>query len=279
MLKLGEDNILKVDRETSVGLFLSDGEGNDVLLPNKYVYDDTKVGDEITVFVYLDSKERVVATTLNPTIRINEFAYMQAKQNTQFGTFMEWGLEKELLVPFREQGSEMEVGKWYVIFLYLDEETNRLVGSSRINRFFELENIELEEGDKVDALITGKTDLGWNVIINNLYRGLIYHNEVFKTIRPGDECKAFIKNIREDGKIDVSLQKTGYENIEPLSVGIIDKLISQEGFLPLNDKSSPQEISLTFGMSKKAFKKALGSLYKQKIIKIEEDGIYLNDDD
>lgn len=279
MLKLGEHNILKVDRETSVGLFLTDEEGNDVLLPNKYVYDDTKIGDEITVFVYLDSKERVVSTTLEPTIRLNEFAYMQAKQNTQFGTFMEWGLEKELLVPFREQGSEMEVGKWYVIFLYLDDETNRLVGSSRINRFFELENIELEEGDKVDALITGKTDLGWNVIINNLYRGLIYHNEVFKTIRPGDECKAFIKNIREDGKIDVSLQKTGYENIEPLSVGIIDKLISQNGFLPLNDKSLPQEISLTFGMSKKAFKKAIGSLYKQKIIKIEEDGIYLNEDD
>ncbi len=278
MLKLGEDNILTVDRETTVGMFLTDGEGNDVLLPNKYVDDDIKIGDELTVFVYLDSNERVIATNIEPYIKLNRFAYLEAKQNTEFGMFMDWGLEKDLLVPFREQASDMEKGKWYVVFLYLDSETNRLVGSTRTSRHIETENIELEEGQKVEILITGKTDLGWNVIIDNLYRGLIYHNEIFREIFPGDITNAFVKKVREDGKIDISLQKIGYDGIEPLSVKIINELIKNSGFLPLTDKSSPQEILLTFEMSKKTFKKAIGSLYKQKIIKIEKDGIYLNEE-
>ncbi len=278
MLRLGEDNILTVDRETTVGMFLTDGEGNDVLLPNKYVDDDIKIGDEITVFVYLDSNERIIATNIEPYLKLNQFAYLEAKQNTEFGMFMDWGLEKDLLVPFREQGSDMEKGKWYVVYLYLDSETNRLVGSTRTSRHIETENIELEEGQKVEILITGKTDLGWNVIINNLYRGLIYHNEIFKEIFPGDITNAYVKKVREDGKIDISLQKVGYDGIEPLSVKIINQLIKHSGFLPLTDKSSPQEILLTFEMSKKTFKKAIGSLYKQKIIKIEEDGIYLNEE-
>jgi len=278
VLRLGEDNILTVDRETTVGMFLTDGEGNDVLLPNKYVDDDIKIGDEITVFVYLDSNERIIATNIEPYLKLNQFAYLEAKQNTEFGMFMDWGLEKDLLVPFREQGSDMEKGKWYVVYLYLDSETNRLVGSTRTSRHIETENIELEEGQKVEILITGKTDLGWNVIINNLYRGLIYHNEIFKEIFPGDITNAYVKKVREDGKIDISLQKVGYDGIEPLSVKIINQLIKHSGFLPLTDKSSPQEILLTFEMSKKTFKKAIGSLYKQKIIKIEEDGIYLNEE-
>ncbi len=278
MLKLGEDNILTVDRETTVGMFLTDGEGNDVLLPNKYVDDDLKIGDEITVFVYLDSNERIIATNIEPYIKLNQFAYLEAKQNTDFGMFMEWGLEKDLLVPFREQGNDMEKGKWYVVYLYLDPETNRLVGSTRTSRHIESENIELEEGQKVEILITGKTDLGWNVIIENLYRGLIYHNEIFKDIFPGDITNAYVKKVREDGKIDISLQKVGYNGIEPLSVKVINELIKNSGFLPLTDKSSPQEILLTFEMSKKTFKKAIGSLYKQKIIKIEKDGIYLNEE-
>ena len=278
MLKLGEDNILKVDRETSVGMFLTDGEGNDVLLPNKYVFEDTKVGDEMTVFVYLDSGERIVATTLEPKIKLHQFAYLKAKENTEYGTFMNWGLEKDLFIPFREQNNELNSGKLYVVYLYLDEQTNRLVGSTRIDKHLEQENIELGEGDEVDIFFTGQGDLGWNVIINDKYKGLVYFNEVFQEIKPGDYSVGFVKNIREDNKIDVSLRKYGYSGIEPFAVEILDELTANSGFIPLNDKSSPDEIKIRFEMSKKAFKKAIGSLYKKKIIRIEEDGIYLNEE-
>ena len=278
MLKLGEDNVLTVDRETSVGMFLTDGEGNDVLLPNKYVFDDTKIGDEISVFVYLDSNERIVATTLEPKIKLHQFAYLKAKENTEHGTFMNWGLEKDLFVPFREQNNELNSGKLYVVYMYLDEQTNRLVGSTRIDRHLEQENIELEEGDEVDAFFTGQGDLGWNVIINDKYKGLVYFNEVFQDITPGDYSTAFVKKIREDNKIDLSLRKYGYSGIEPFAVEILDELTANSGYIPLNDKSSPDEILVRFEMSKKAFKKAIGSLYKKKIISIKEDGIYLNEE-
>ena len=278
MLKLGEDNTLTVDRETSVGMFLTDGEGNDVLLPNKYVFDDTKVGDEMTVFVYLDSSERIVATTLEPKIKLHQFAYLKAKENTEHGTFMNWGLEKDLFIPFREQNNELNSGKLYVVYLYLDEQTNRLVGSTRIDKHLEQENIELDEGEEVDIFFTGQGDLGWNVIINDKYKGLVYFNEVFQNITPGDYSVAYVKTIREDNKIDVSLRKYGYSGIEPFAVEILDELIANSGYIPLNDKSTPDEILIRFEMSKKAFKKAIGSLYKKKIINIKEDGIYLNED-
>lgn len=278
MLKLGEDNILKVDRETTVGMFLVDKEGNDVLLPNKYVFEDTKVGDEITVFVYLDSNERIVATTLEPQIKLHEFAYLKAKENTEYGTFMNWGLEKDLFIPFREQNNELKSGKLYVVYLYLDEQTNRLVGSTRIDKHLEQENIELEEGQEVEAFFTGKSELGWNIIINDKYKGLIYYNEIFQEIKPGDYATAYVKKIREDNKIDLSLRKYGYEGIEPFSVEILEELTKRSGFLPLNDKSSPDEIMVELEMSKKAFKKAIGSLYKKKMIRIEKDGIYLNEE-
>jgi len=278
VLKLGEDNILKVDRETSVGMFLTDGEGNDVLLPNKYVYEDTKIGDEITVFVYLDSEERIVATTLEPKIKLHEFAYLRAKETTEFGTFMNWGLEKDLFVPFREQNNSLEKGKLYVVYMYLDEQTNRLVGSTRIDKYLEQENIELEEGQEVEVFFTGQGDLGWNVIIDDKYKGLVYFNEIFQEVRPGDYSAGFVKKIREDNKIDISLRKYGYEGIEPFAIEILDELTAHSGFLPLNDKSSPEEIKVRFEMSKKAFKKAIGSLYKKKMINIKDDGIYLNNE-
>lgn len=278
MLNLGQDNLLKVMRETSVGLFLSDSEGNEVLLPNKYVFDNIKIGDEITVFVYKDSKDRVIATTLEPFVKLNEFAYLKAKQNSQYGTFVDIGLEKDLLIPFRQQASDMEVGKWYVVYVYLDEETERLVGSTRTHKFIEQNDINLNLNQEVEVLVTGKGDLGWNVIVNNLYRGIIFYSDVFKTVLPGDISKAYVKNIREDGKLDISFRKPGYSGIEPLSVKIIDELVRNDGFLPYTDKTDAKEIMIVFEMSKKTFKKAIGSLFKQKIIKIEDDGIHLNDE-
>ncbi len=278
MLKLGQDNQLKIMRETSVGLFLSDEEGNEVLLPNKYVYEDFKVGDLVDVFVYRDSNERLISTTLIPKIKLNQFAYLRAKQKTQFGMFMDWGLEKDLLIPFRQQGSDMEVGKWYVVHLYLDEETDRLVGSTRVNQFIK-EDIDLAENQEVEILLTGKTDLGWNAIINHRYRGLVYYNEIFEELKAGDTRIAFVKKVREDGKVDLSLRKLGYSGIEPMAVKIIDTLMQYQGFIPINDKSEPEDINTMFGISKKSFKKAIGSLYKQHIIRIEDDGIYLNDED
>ncbi len=277
MLKLGEDNLLEVMRETSVGLFLSDEEGNEVLLPNKYVYEDTKVGDKIDVFVYKDSKDRIISTTLEPYAHVNEFAYLKAKQNTRFGTFVDLGLEKDLLIPFRNQASDMEVGKWYVVYVMIDEETERLVGSTRTNQFLKTENIDLQENEEVEVMVTGKSDLGWNLIVNNEYKGLMYFSEVFSEIKAGDFFSAYVSKIREDGKIDISPRKTGYKGVEPLAVRIIDALVLNQGFLPYTDKTAPEIIAAEFEMSKKTFKKILGKLYKEKMIRLEQDGIYLNE--
>jgi len=277
MIKLGEDNILKVLRETSVGLFLGDEEGNDVLLPNKYVEEDFKIDDEIKVFVYKDSEDRIIATTLAPKIKLGEFAYLKAKASTSFGTFMDWGLEKDLLVPFRQQASEIEAGRWYVVYMYLDTETNRLVGSTRTNSFLEDENVDLQEGDKVDILITSISEMAVSLIVNNRYKGLAYTNETFKKVKPGERHFAYVKKIREDNKLDISFHKQGYKEVESSSVNILEKLTLNNGFLPLNDKSTPEAILEFLEMSKKTFKKAIGTLYKQKIITIEEKGISLID--
>ena len=277
MIKIGEDNILKVLRETSVGLFLGDEEGNDVLLPNKYVEEDFKIDDEIKVFIYKDSEDRIIATTLAPKIKLGEFAYLKAKASTSFGTFMDWGLEKDLLVPFRQQASEIEAGRWYVVYMYLDTETNRLVGSTRTNSFLEDENVDLQEGDKVDILITSISEMAVSLIVNNRYKGLAYTNETFKKVKPGERHFAYVKKIREDNKLDISFHKQGYKEVESSSVNILEKLTLNNGFLPLNDKSTPEAILEFLEMSKKTFKKAIGTLYKQKIITIEEKGISLID--
>jgi len=277
MIKIGEDNILKVLRETSVGLFLGDEEGNDVLLPNKYVEDDFKVDDEIKVFIYRDSEDRVIATTLAPKIKVGEFAYLKAKASTSFGTFMDWGLEKDLLIPFRHEATEIEAGKWYVVYMYLDTESDRLVGSTRVNNFINLDEIDLQEGDQISVLVTSVSEIGYSLIVDNQYKGLAYKNETFKKVIPGEKHLAYVKKIREDNRIDISFQKQGYVAVEKNTIKIIEHLMKNNNFLPLNDKSSPEEIVEVLEMSKKIFKKAIGALYKQEIIEIKEDGIYLKD--
>jgi len=274
MIELGKYNTLKIVRDTSVGLYLTDDK-DDVLLPNKYVPEEFEIGQELTVFVYLDQEERMVATTLEPYIYLNEFALLRVSYTNKFGAFMNWGLEKDLFVPFREQARPMEGGKRYLIHMFLDEKSNRLVGSSKLNQFLKNDDLTVEEGEEVDLIVSHITDLGINVIINEQYKGLLYKNEVYDDLRTGDRLKGYIKVIRPDNKIDVSIQKPGFESIEPNAEKILDELRASRGFLRLNDDSHPEDIKTVLKMSKKTFKKAIGTLYKQKLIEIKEDGIYL----
>lgn len=276
MLHLGIKNTLRILRGTGVGMFLGDDEGNDVLLPKKYVPENAIVGDDIEVFIYRDSEDRIIATNLEPKIQLNQFACLQVKSVTAIGAFLDWGLEKDLFVPFREQNKKMEESRWYAVYLYLDEETDRLVASCKVNRYFEKENIDLQIGQEVDLLIFEETDLGLNAVINNKYKGLIYENEIFQRIKIGTRTKGFVKNIRDDNRVDLSLQKQGYANVEPNAERILEKLKANNGFLDVTDKSDANYVMYQLEMSKKTFKKAIGALYRQKIIRIEEDGIYLN---
>lgn len=279
MLFIGKYNHLTIERVTSVGMFLSDVEGEEVLLPNQYITDEMQVGDTIRVFVYLDSEDRPVATTQTPKIIRNEFAYLIVKDVSEYGAFLDWGLIKDLFVPFREQSKPMEIGEGHVVFLYLDQKSSRLLASSKIDKFLENERLTVAEGDEVDLLVWQKTDLGYNVVVNQYHKGLLYANEVFRELNIGDSLKGYVKKIREENKLDISLQKTGYEVVEPTAKEILNELKKEKGFLPLSDSSSPEEIYKKLKISKKVFKKAIGGLYKQGIIKIADDGIYLVNED
>lgn len=276
MIKVGQHNTLTVLRDTSVGMYLGDKKGNDILLPKKYIPKDVQVDDQLEVFVYKDSEDRPVATTLEPYILLDTFAPLQVKDVNRFGAFMDWGLEKDLLIPFSEQASNMEKGRWYVVYLYLDLETNRLAASTKLNQFLEFEKIELEPKQKVEILVSGITDIGFKVIIDQTYSGLIYKNEVFKPLRIGDKSEAYIKTIRDDNKIDVTLQEPGYGSVTTSADLILNFLNENEGYLHITDKSSPEEIKEEFKISKKEFKKAVGQLYKKRLIKIEQTGIFLS---
>lgn len=278
MIELGRINNLEILRDTSVGLFLGDEEGNDVLLPNKYVPTGYEIGQKIKVFCYLDYDERPVATTLEPDIMLGEFRLLQVAEVNEFGAFMEWGLEKHLLVPFREQRVKMKEGQWYVVHCYLDERSGRLVASNKLDKFLSNDTVDLKEWEQVDLVVTRQTDLGWEVIVNERHKGLVYFNEVFKPINIGDVIPGCVKTIRKDNKLDISLQPLGAKVLEPAAKKIYEVLVENGGFLGLHDKSAPEEIRDVFQMSKKTFKKGLGTLYKERKIKIESDGITLSDD-
>jgi predicted RNA-binding protein (virulence factor B family) len=275
MIKIGEYNELTVLRSTSVGLFLGDDEDNDILLPRKYVTADMKMSDVLKVFVYNDSEDRMVATTEKPFLVVDQFALLKVVDSNRSGAFLYWGLEKDLMVPTNEQKHPMKVGQEYVVFMYLDESTNRLVGSSRIAEFLNNDNLKVKERDEVDLMIYEKTDLGYNAIINNYYKGLVYKNEIFKPIAIGDRLKGYIKTLREDKNIDLSLQPLGIQNLESAAQQILDHLKKHSGYLNLNDDSSPEDIYNKMQMSKKSFKKGLGILYKQKLVRLEPNGVYL----
>ena len=280
MLRVGEINKLKVLRGTSVGYYLGDDEDNDVLLPHKYIPENTEVGDEVEVFIYRDSEDRLIATNLKPALSLNTFGCLYVTAVTKFGAFLEWGLEKDLFVPFKEQNQKLKEGDYAVVYLYLDEQTDRLVASCKVNKYLETEEITLKEGEQVSVLVYEQSDLGQNVIVNDKYRGLIYENEIFQRIAWGDKLTGWVKKIREDGKIDISLRPIGFQNvIEPDAQKIMKMLKDAGGSLPFSDKSEPLEIQGFFEMSKKAFKRAIGGLYKQKLIEIGEGQISLVESD
>ena len=265
-MEIGKNHTLKVAREVDFGLYLTNGE-EDVLLPMKYVPSDTNIGDEIEVFVYVDSLGRPIAVTAQPLAKVGDIASLEVKQVSSVGAFMDIGLEKDLMVPFKEQGQRMETGRRYVVKVLLDFKTNRMIGTTKIGPFLSTHEDELEEGDKVDILIWQETNLGFKVVVNKTYQGLVFHNEIFDHVEIGDERSGYVKAIREDGKLDISLQKQGYEAVKDMSQVVLDK-IKVTGSLALGDKSSPEEIKYKLGMSKKNFKKILGGLYKAGQVEI-----------
>lgn len=279
MIEIGKYNDLEILRETSIGLYLGDEEGEDVLLPNNYCPETYEIGQKIRVFVYLDNEARKIATNMIPKILLHEFAFLQVSAVEKVGAFLDWGIVKELMVPFKEQRQRMEVGRWYVVYMDIDQKTGRLFASNKIEHRLDNEELTVEEGEEVDVLVMQKTDLGYSVIINHKHKGLIFENEIFKDINVGQKLNAYIKTIREDGKIDVSIQPIGYHSEKDPNQDLLTrKLYENNGFLPLNDKSAPESIYSILGMSKKAFKRTVGSMYKEKMIEITEEGIKLVED-
>ncbi len=275
MLIIGITQTLNIIRLTDYGLFLEDDEQNEVLLPNKYVPDHYEFGDQIEVFVYKDSEDRIVATTLKPKVEVYQYAYLQVNEVNRVGAFMDWGLEKDLLVPYREQNRPMIVGQWYVVFVYKDFITERLVGTTKIKKSLHVQSVDLQPNQKVMVMAFEETDRGMQVIVEGKYRGILYANETFKPIYVGDVFECFVKNIRTDLLIDLSLERIGRGKIDTNTQFLLDKLNKNKGYLHLSDKSDPDEIKDELKMSKKTFKQVIGSLYKQGIIEIHEDSISL----
>ncbi len=276
MITVGKKNTLTALRLTSVGMFMGNGE-DEILLPNKYIPEGLEEGDALEVFIYRDSEDRLIATTLQPKLELYEFGSLTVKSVSKFGAFLDWGLEKDLLVPFSEQNHPLQEGESVVVGLVPDVETDRLIGTCKVGQYLEYDRIPFAPGDEVECLIYERSDLGYNAIIDNHYRGLFYYNEVFQPLAIGAKVKAYIKQVRVDKSIDLSLQPQGYyQSVDINTDKILQKLEEQNGFLALTDHSDPALIYSVLEMSKKAFKKAIGALYRERVIRLEEDGIYRN---
>ena len=276
-LQLGKINTLTVARRADHGLYLSGGP-EDILLPNKYVPEGTEIGDEIDVFLYLDSEERLIATTEKPLAEVGDFAWLRVAWVNNFGAFLDWGLMKDLFVPFREQKMKMQKGKSYLVHLHIDPETYRIMASAKVERYLSTDFPPYHGGDEVDILVWQKTDLGFKAIVENRFSGMLFDAEIFRQLHSGDRLKAYVKQVRPDGKIDLSLQKKGQKAVHDFSDTLLEHLQNNGGFTPLGDKSPAEEIYALFGVSKKVFKKAVGDLYKQHLITIEPQGLRLNDE-
>ncbi len=275
MASIGTLNELEVVKTVEFGVYLDGGVHGEILLPKRYVPENAQPGDRLEVFIYLDSEDRLVATTEKPFVMAGEFAMLKVVEIAGVGAFLDWGLPKDLLVPFREQQEKMEKGKSYLVYVYLDHESQRIAATSKLDKCLGNVPVDYEAGEEVDLIVAGKTELGYKAIVDNSHWGILYHNEVFQPLRPGEKLKGYIKQVREDDKIDLRLDKPGYEKIDPISKQILNQLKEAKGFLPFNDKSDPDVIVQQFRISKKNFKKAIGSLYKQRLINIEKDGIRL----
>lgn len=275
MIEPGKMNKLTVSRETESGLYLSDDERNEVLLPASHVKGTYKVKDKIDVFVYTDTGDRLLASNLRPAAEVNQFAYLKVNSITSVGAFLDWRIEKDLFVPFNEQRSPMEEKDFYVVYIYIDEISKRITASSKIEKFISTEPTGLENGMEVDLLVYEESPLGFSCIVNGTHKGLLYHNDIYREVFVGDDLKGYVKTIREDKLIDLSLQKSGFKNVLSSTDLILDYIINNNGFVNLTDKSSPDEIADRFNMSKATFKKSIGVLYRQRKVLLKDDGIYL----
>ena len=274
-IELGKFNQLEVVKEVDFGLYLDGGDEGEILLPTRYVPEDCKVGDMLNVFLYLDIDERLIATTLTPLVQVGQFACLEVSWVNQFGAFLNWGLMKDLFVPFSEQKMKMQVGRSYVVNAHVDEESYRIVASAKVERYLSKDMPDYAPGAEVDILIWQKTDLGFKAIIDNKYSGLLYENEIFRALETGMQMKAFVKQVREDGKVDLILQKPGFEKVDDFSKTLLEYIREHGGRINLNDKSPAEDIYDTFGVSKKTFKKGVGDLYKKRLISLHETGITL----
>lgn len=277
MAEIGKLNNLIVLKKVDFGVYFDGEELGEILLPKRYVPANLEIDDVIEVFIYRDSEDRLIATTEKPTAVVGEFALLKVVSATKFGAFLDWGLPKNLLVPYREQRRILEEGKSYVVYIYLDEKSQRITASTKIDKFLDLKPTSFNEGDEVDLLIYEKTNIGYKAIIEGTHSGILYDNEVFQKLEIGQHTKGYIRKIREDQKIDLRLQKSGYENVDEVMGKLLAKLKEQNGFIPVNDKSPPEVISETFGISKKTFKKSIGALYKQRLIVMDDEGIKLTE--
>jgi len=275
MTEIGKLNNLKVVREKEFGFYLDDDKYGEILLPRSDTPERYNIGDEVEVFLYFDSEDRMIATTKKPTIMVGEFAVLTVESITSIGAFLDWGLSKDLFVPFNEQKHKMKEGNEYLVHAYYDEKSNRIAASSKIDKFLGRKDHDFTTEQLVNLIICTETDLGYKAIINGSNWGILYRNELFQKIEYGLQIKGYIKKIRDDGKIDLCLDKPGPQKIDTVSQSILDKLNESNGFLPITDKTSPEIISNTFGVSKKTYKKAIGALYKRKHIILEKDGIKL----
>lgn len=275
MVEIGKYNTLRIVKILDFGAYLDAGK-IEILLPTRYVPEGAEPEQEIEVFIYHDNEGRIIATTARPLATVGEFQFMEVTDVNSAGAFLEWGIMKNLLVPFKEQKMPMQEGKWYLVYVRLDHVTGRIMASARVEKFLNNTPAEYEPNQEVDLLVADETDFGYKVIINNAHTGLVYYNEVFQRIERGDHLKGYIKEIREDDKIDVSLTPLGYQKVEGIAGVILESLKVKGGFIPVHDKSEPDVIYALFRCSKKAFKQAIGALYKQKLILLEPNGIRLN---
>lgn len=274
-IELGRFNLLRVVKQVDFGMYLDGGEEGEILLPSRYVPQGCKPGEMLRVFVYLDSEERLIATTLEPYAQTGDFACLEVAWVNQYGAFLNWGLMKDLFVPFREQKQKMVVGHKYVVHVHLDDESYRIVASAKVERYLSKDMPSYAPGDPVQVLVWQKTELGYKVIVDNCYGGLLYENEIFGTLQVGMQTEAFVKQVRPDGKIDLALQKPGYARVDDFSKVLLQHIRTNGGYLALTDKSPAEDIYALFGVSKKTFKKAVGDLYKRRLVVLEESGIRL----
>jgi predicted RNA-binding protein (virulence factor B family) len=275
MVEVGKVNTLSVSRDSDFGLLLDGGEQGEILMPKRYVRSEWQPGERVKVFVYLDSEDRLTATTLTPKAQVGEFAFLEVKAVTKVGAFLDWGLPKDLLVPFREQRMPMREGDSYLVYVYFDRVSERIVASAKLDKFLDSTRISFKPNEKVELVMWQQTDLGYKAIINGEAWGMIFHSDVFQPLRRGQRIEGYIKRVRPDGRIDLALQPPGYGKVSELTDVILNYLKAEGGFMPITSKTPPEQIHALFGISKKSYKNAIGALYKKRLITIEDEGVRL----